>query len=398
DITRVDDSGLIGASIGLDDVRRNIDAVADLEVPVLLRGETGTGKELVAHAIHDRSPRRDGPFVGVNLGALTPSIAAAELFGAVKGAYTGAVRDVPGHVRRAHGGTLFLDEIGEASAEVQVMLLRTLETREVLPVGGQRTEPVDVRIIAATDADLDTQVLDGDFRAPLLHRLSGYVLQLPPLRARRDDVGRLLQHFLRAALGSVDPEQRARFLAARADDAAPMLDPQLMMRLLRYDWPGNVRQLRNVAQQIVIGSRGRQQLSAAGPLLDQLMRPHPAAAPTTASTTQPAPSADPAPARRRPGDVDEDELIATLRAHRYDLKATARALGLSRTSLYARIEASPTARTAGALTRDELQAAHAATDGDLDAMVDRLGVSKMALRRRLRDVAAAADGDAGRPS
>ena len=192
--------GLEGDSSGIARVRDEIAGVADLEVGVLLRGETGTGKELAARALHDASRRHNGPFIAVNLGAIPPTLVASELFGAARGAYTGSVQQQEGYFRRAHGGTLLLDEIGEATPEVQVMLLRTLETGEVHPVGTQSPQRVDVRVLAATDADLEARAAAGEFRAPLLHRLAGYEIWLPPLRERRDDVGRLLIHFLRREL------------------------------------------------------------------------------------------------------------------------------------------------------------------------------------------------------
>jgi len=169
----VDLLGMVGDSPAIRRVRSEIHGLVDLPVPVLIRGETGTGKELVARAIHDRSPRRGGPFVSVNLGALPRELAASELFGVVRGAYTGAARDRDGLFRTAHGGTLFLDEVGEASPEVQAMLLRVLETGELYPVGADRPVIVHVRLIAATDADLEDHIRTGKFKAPLLHRLAG---------------------------------------------------------------------------------------------------------------------------------------------------------------------------------------------------------------------------------
>src|SRR5262245_61200724 len=171
---RVDDAteplGMIGNSAAIRRVRTAIERVVDLPVPVLIRGETGTGKELVARAIHDKSPRHDGPFVSVNLGAIPRELAAAELFGATRGAYTGASRDRDGLFRAAHGGTLFLDEVGECPPEVQVMLLRVLETGELVPVGAEKPIATQVRLIAATDANLEDQIGQGQFKAPLMYR------------------------------------------------------------------------------------------------------------------------------------------------------------------------------------------------------------------------------------
>jgi two-component system nitrogen regulation response regulator GlnG len=378
--------GLVGASHGMARVRWDVRRVADLDVPVLLRGETGTGKELVARALHEAGPRRNGPFVGVNLGALPPTLVASELFGAVKGAYTGSVQGQEGYFRRAHGGTLFLDEVGEAPAEVQVMLLRVLETREVHAVGSQAPQRVDVRVVAATDADLEERVRREQFKAPLLHRLAGYEIWLPPLRERRDDVGRLLLHFLAQELAAVGERHRLD-----ADPATPTselwLPPGLVARLARYAWPGNVRQLRNVARQLVIGSRGLPRLEV-GPAVERLLEERSAGPELDESSTE-APISrreeEPGP-RRKPGEVSEAELLAALRTHRWDLQAAARVLRISRTSLYTLIEASPNVRKAGDLRPEEIARCWEECGGDLNAMVERLEVSKRALGRRLREM------------
>jgi two-component system, NtrC family, nitrogen regulation response regulator GlnG len=259
DVERTTDTlGMVGESAGVRSVRAHVERLADLHVPVLLRGETGTGKELVARALHDHGPRRAGPFVSVYLGAVPRELAAAELFGAHRGAYTCATRDREGFFRAARGGTLFLDEVGEASPEVQAMLLRVLETGEMYPVGGQSPVATDVRLLAATDADLDAQIRDGRFKAPLLHRLAGYEILLPPLRERREDIGVLFYHFAREELQAFGEAHR---LSPEDPYAAPWLPASLMVRLLRFAWPGNIRQLRNVTRQLVIGSRGRAQVT-----------------------------------------------------------------------------------------------------------------------------------------
>ncbi|HBL25913.1 MAG TPA: sigma-54-dependent Fis family transcriptional regulator [Acidobacteria bacterium] len=376
--------GLIGDSPGLLRVRADIQRVADLDVPVLLRGATGTGKELAARAIHDAGPRRSAPFLGVNLGAIAPTLSASELFGAVRGAFTGSVTQQDGYFRRANGGTLFLDEIGEAPAEVQVMLLRALETGEVFPVGSQTALKADVRVIAATDVDLERKVRDGGFRAPLLHRLSGFEIWLPPLRERRDDIGRLLLHFLRQELARIGEGHR---LDPEARGGDPLwLPPRLVARLARFDWPGNVRQLRNVARQLVIGSRGLPRLEI-GPQVERLLREDPEASGERAPTTDPTPVGVPAAPRwRRPSEVDGEELLAALKENRWDLKATANALGISRTSLYALIDETPSIRKASDLSAEEIEGCFQATGGNLDAMVERLEVSKKALGRRLREM------------
>ncbi|MBW8877826.1 MAG: sigma-54-dependent Fis family transcriptional regulator [Acidobacteria bacterium] len=373
--------GLVGESDRIARVRGDVRRVADLDVPVMLRGETGTGKELVARAIHDASPRRSGPFIAINLGAIQTSLVASELFGAVKGAFTGSVQNQEGYFRRAHGGTLFLDEVGEAPPEVQVMLLRALETREIHPVGSQAPQRVDVRVLAATDTDLEASVEAGDFRAPLLHRLSGYEIWLPPLRERREDLGRLLVHFLRQELAATGEAQRL--------DAETWLPAHLVSRLAGYPWPGNVRQLRNLVRQIVIGSRGLARLEA-GPVVERLLQTDGGGEDPRGSLSMPMPTPTPAeplqPDRRKPADISEAELIAALRAHRWDLQATAAGLHISRPSLYALIESSPGVRKAGDLGAEEIARCWEECGGDLDAMVDRLEVSRKALARRLREM------------
>ena len=380
-----DHRGLVGCNSGMKRLREEIRRLADLRTPVLIRGATGTGKELVARALHDAGPRSAGPFVGVNLGALPPSLAAAELFGAARGAYTGAHRDAPGYFRRARGGTLFLDEVGEAPAQVQVMLLRVLESGEVQPLGAAKPERVEARIIAATDANLEAQARRGGFREPLIHRLSGYVLWLPPLRERRDDIGRLFLHFLRQELAETGEEWR---LGPPKDPARPWLPAALMGRLLRFDWPGNVRQLRNIVRQLVIGSRGRSRLRVTAGV-EQLLREEPGdrqEQPKEASLDGEAAPSDPATSSRRPSEISTEELARALRQNRWELAATARTLEVSRPSLYNLIREHPRLRTAGDLSPEEIRHCHRECAGNLDAMVERLEISRSALARRIREL------------
>jgi DNA-binding NtrC family response regulator len=374
--------GLVGHSSGIVTVRQEIRRVADLEVPVMIRGATGTGKELVASAIHRSSRRNDQPFLAVNMGAVPATLAASELFGAVKGAYTGADRKRTGYFNRAQGGTLFLDEIGEMPLEVQVMLLRTLETGEIQPVGAERLEKVDVRIIAATDSNLEAAVSEGRFRAPLLHRLSGYEIRLPPLRERLDDLGRLLVHFLieeRRALGEGDPPRRR-------PEEAPWLPAPLAARLAAFSWPGNVRQLRNFARQLIIGNRGAPELRLRPQLEELLQEPSAAAAALAVPAAAAAAPSAGAGKRRKPATVSEEELVETLREQRFDLKATAEVLRISRTSLYALIDKFPSTRAPGDFSAEEIEAAHRDCGGDVDAMMERLEISQRALRRRLNEL------------
>jgi two-component system nitrogen regulation response regulator GlnG len=359
--------GIIGYSAAVVRVRRDIRKVADFNIPVLVRGESGTGKELVARAIHDAGARRDGPYLAVNLGAIPQSLAASELFGAVRGAFTGA-HDRPGYFQRAQGGTLFLDEIGEAAPELQVLLLRCLESGEIQPVGADRPRPVDVRVVSATDADLQAAIEATRFRAPLLYRLGGYVIRLPPLRERREDLGRLLAAFLRRELAAIGAA------SVLDDERQPWLPASIVARLAQHDWPGNVRQLANVVRHLVIANRGAHP-AAHFQVLDEL---RPAAPPADSATP---------PAALRPADITEDQLVAALRAHRFSPERAAAALGIPRASIYRRMDRSSRVRKASELGADEIRAAQAAANGDEEAMAERLEVSVRALRRRMGELA-----------
>ncbi|MDI1436222.1 sigma 54-interacting transcriptional regulator [Polyangium sorediatum] len=372
--------GMIGQSAGIRRVRSMLERVADLPVPVLIRGETGTGKELVARALHERSPRRQKPFVSVNLGAIPRELAAAELFGTEKGAFTGATSDRSGFFRAAQGGTLFLDEVGEAPPEVQVMLLRVLEAGEFYPVGGRTPHSTDVRLVAATDANLEEHIREGRFKAPLLHRLAGYELRLPPLRERREDLGILLHHFAREELQSIG---EAHKLAPKDPYAEPWMPATLAARLVRFSWPGNIRQLRNVARQLVIGSRGQARLLV-DPRLDAELEER-APAPAPGGSAPSAREAASAP-RRKPSDVHEEELTAALQEHAWDLKAAADKLGIPRSSMYDLIERCPSIRTAGDLRAEEIERSHREHAGDLDRMAAALKVSRRALQRRVKEM------------
>ena len=374
--------GLIGESAGIEAVCRAIERVAPLSTAVLLRGETGTGKELVARALHEHSPRASGPLLSVNLAALPPSLAAAELFGSRKGSYTGSVGDRPGYFALANGGTLYLDEIGEAPPEVQAMLLRALESGEVMPVGDPTPRKVDVRIVSATDTDLETAIRQGTFRSPLLHRLSGYLIRLPPLRQRREDIGRLLVHFLRLELERIGDTLPPRV----ATGEEPWLPADLVARLARYSWPGNVRQLQNVARQLAIDGHGQPVLLDTPGLKDLMPEVESPSKPSVAVVPQPVPTSPKLRRSRRPSEVSEEELLAALRSHRWNLKAAADALGVARTSLYLLLERSPNVRPAAEIPPEEIRQAWERCGGDLEAMAGGLEVSARALRQRLKDL------------
>ncbi|HEV7508523.1 MAG TPA: sigma 54-interacting transcriptional regulator [Thermoanaerobaculia bacterium] len=387
--------GLIGESEGIVRIRHEIRRVADLDVPILLRGETGTGKELVARAIHQASQRRHGACLFVNVAAIPISLAVSELFGSARGSFTSSVRDQAGYFQRAHGGTLFLDEIGEAPPEVQVLLLRVLETGEVQRVGGLEPQRVDVRLIAATDADLEQAIEEGRFRAPLLHRLAGYEILVPPMRERRDDFGRLFLHFLREELAAIGEEHR---LDPPGDDDKPWLPSTVVARLARYRWPGNVRQLHNAVRQLVIASRSFETVQI-GPQIERLLRsPEPSSLPATdpdpKAVREPEKAIEAGTRRRRPtvedyrspSAVTEAEIIEALRSCRWEVKLAAHLLGISRPSLYLLIDKSPNIRKAADLTAEEIQEARDECAGDLEAMGMRLEVSRKGLQQRIKQL------------
>jgi DNA-binding NtrC family response regulator len=232
--------GIIGTSAGMQDVLRMISRLKDTRTAVLIFGESGTGKELVARAIHFRGALAQAPFVAVDCGALVPTLMESELFGYEKGAFTGATRSKSGLFQAANGGTLFLDEIGELPLEMQTKLLRVLQEKEVRPVGSNDKVNVDVRVIAATNRDLESAYREGTFRKDLYFRLNVVTVHLPPLRERRSDIPMLVHHFLN------------RY----APTTHLQVTPAAMKSLLQYDWPGNVRELENcIARGVTLGAQ-----------------------------------------------------------------------------------------------------------------------------------------------
>jgi len=220
-----------------------VETVAPTDSTVLITGESGTGKEVIARYLHDLSPRVDNSFLSINCGALPESLLESELFGHVKGAFTGAVKDRAGLFTAANTGTFFLDEIGETTPATQVKLLRVLQQREVIPVGGTESQPIDVRMIAATNRDLEDEIKRGSFRGDLFYRLNVIAIHLPPLRDRRDDIPVLATKFLSRVAGT-----RTEVPLCLSDDALDAMQA--------YDWPGNVRELENAMERAVILSTG----------------------------------------------------------------------------------------------------------------------------------------------
>ncbi|GAB6933166.1 sigma-54-dependent Fis family transcriptional regulator [Calditerricola satsumensis] len=313
---------VVGRSPAIVQAMTKCEMVADADVPVLLLGESGTGKERFARALHASSRRRDKPFLAINCGAIPKELVAAELFGYEPGTFTGGLKQgKKGKFEEANGGTLFLDEIGEMPLEFQVHLLRVLQEKEILRLGGSRPIPVDVRIIAATHRDLAQMVREGRFRADLYYRLNVVSVAIPPLRERREDIPLLIDHFVR------------RF-ADKYNRSLPQLDPDLEAFLVhRYDWPGNVRELENAVEHAVLFCTGdRIEATHFPPAIAHAYlanTPNPTARPLTPS---PSGAHSDRVARER------EHLLAVLSETGGNLSEAARRLGIARTTLYRKLK------------------------------------------------------------
>jgi len=301
---------LVGRDPKMGELFDLITDVAGSEATCLIRGESGTGKELVARAIHERSGRSAGPFVQVNCSALSENLLESELFGHVKGAYTGAVGDRVGRFQEAHGGTIFLDEIGDVSPVVQVKLLRVLQERTVERVGDNRQVPVDVRVVSATNRDLDTLLATGRMREDFYYRIKVVSLNIPPLRDRREDIPLLITHIL----GRIAGREPGRIPPPVAGDALRLL--------MNHHWPGNVRELENALEHALVLGRGGT-ISAAN--LPPEVR-HAAGTPRRGLTDVPLHS-----------DEEKNLLREALRAAGWNRSRAARRLGIDRTTLWRKI-------------------------------------------------------------
>ena len=244
ELRRLSGDEIIGANFGLNDVMQKAGHVTSLDSPVLLLGETGVGKDVIANAIHFSSNRKDAPFVSVNCGAIPETLIDSELFGHEKGAFTGALSKKRGRFERADKGTIFLDEIGELPPQAQVRLLRVLQSKEIERIGGVETIQLDLRVIAATNRNLEMMVQDGDFREDLWFRLNVFPIVIPPLRERRQDIPALLQHFISLKVRELKLPH------------IPEAAPGSIDILMRYDWPGNVRELSNIVERAIILNPG----------------------------------------------------------------------------------------------------------------------------------------------
>ncbi len=326
-----DFGNIIGESAPLREVLAKVEQVAPTISTVLLRGETGTGKELVAHAIHINSPREEKPFVRVNCAALAPGVLESELFGHEKGSFTGALERRRGRFELADGGTLFLDEVGDLPMEVQIKLLRTLQERELERVGGSETIKIDVRVVSATNRNLEKMIEDGEFREDLYYRLNVFPINLPPLRDRLDDLPVLVNHFI------------SKF--SRQMSVAPSsLSAEGAAKLREYNWPGNVRELENIIERAMILSRGA---ALGASHLDFGRRAQPAAnqsgatavpAASSGAGSAPAPiSEDGKSLAERLLDSERKEIVAAVDKSRGNIASAARTLGINRSTLYYRL-------------------------------------------------------------
>jgi len=307
--TRPGFGGLIGVSMKMQRVYKMMEKVSQHEYPVLILGESGTGKELVARSIHFSGPRRDRPFAPVDCSALVPTLIESELFGYVRGAFTGAVQAKQGLLEAAQGGTLFLDEIGDMPVDLQAKLLRALQEREVKPVGSTERRPINVRIIAATNRDLESAIRSGTFRQDLYFRLNVVQLKLPPLRDRKSDIPLLVTAFLEKFS---DPRGPVRTIS---EDA--------MRRLIAYDWPGNVRELENAIERAV--ALGSGPILHVGDLPSNLQYP----------TSERAPERDEILPLE---ELERRAILRTLRETGGDKLSAARMLGIGKTTLYRKLK------------------------------------------------------------
>jgi two-component system nitrogen regulation response regulator NtrX len=312
---RVGKHEIVHAGEAMRRVMAQVDRVASSETRVCILGETGTGKELIARALHDHSQRSAGPFITLNCAAVPGELIESELFGHEKGSFTGAAARHLGKFEQAHHGTLFLDEIGDMPLVMQAKLLRVLEERQVERVGGDRAIPVDVRVIVATHRNLDELVRKGAFRQDLYHRIYVYPLLLPPLRERTEDIQPLAEHF-------------ARQVAEINGWKAKPLTPEAIAELVRYRWPGNVRELRNVVERLLLLADGPVDAAAARLALPEALDTPAAGAPSSGRTL----------AQRVDG-FERDQILGELKRHGQRMTDTAKALGLERSHLYKKCQA-----------------------------------------------------------
>ncbi len=364
---------LCGSSAYMNQLKDQISSLAMTNLDILIQGETGTGKELVAEAVHAASEWGSQKMIAVNMAAIPVALASSLLFGSVRGAFTGADKASQGYFRQAQGSTLFLDEIGDTQPETQAQLLRALQQREIQVVGG-RVEKVNLRVISATDAQLEDQ--SGNFKAALRHRLAESEIVLLPLRQHPEDIGELLFRFVKRAMKTLGREQVLPHEQSTANEVAMWAD--LFHQFVAYTWPGNIRELHNYAQQVALSS----EFSAVIPesVLARLSQFGPAqgggGAPECEAT------------QARSEDYSDREFLEGYKNARYEVLRTARQLGISRQAVYRRILESPGLSLASELSDEQVRTALENYGDDLSAAAMQLRVSRTALRERIRCVSA----------
>ncbi|MFZ6731158.1 sigma 54-interacting transcriptional regulator [Undibacterium sp. Ji42W] len=357
--------GFIGVGSAAIVARDQIRQVAGTELPVLLLGETGTGKEIAARAIHAYSKRANAELVSVNMAALNESLAAADLFGAVKGAYTGAQNARKGLFAEAEGATLFLDEIGNTPGSIQPMLLRVLESGDYRPLGAQQDQKSSARLIAATDQDLYSE----GFNQALLRRLESFIIHLPPLRARREDIGVLLLHLLSTSKLS--------------NEIGTSLPVALVSEFANYDWPGNIRQLSHVLRRALLAL----QLGEVPQLASLVKTTHQAPSSVAqASISTDSKFPQPATPRKKLAELSDEDVLHAMENNDWYIQGAAQELGVSRPSMYKLLDNHRQIRRAEQIPIEEIRQSLETSAGDVEACAALLKTPSEALRRYLKVV------------
>jgi DNA-binding NtrC family response regulator len=319
-VEQVEINGMIGSSAAMAEVHALVRRVGPTDTTVLIVGESGTGKELLATAIHRASRRRDKPMVSLDCSTLAPTLLESELFGHVKGSFTGAIASKPGLFETADHGTLFLDEVASLSLETQGKLLRTLESGEIKPVGGVAAKTVDIRLVAATNRDLARMVAEATFREDLFYRLNVVPVRLPPLRERQSDIPALLAHFLRR-------------YAAQARKRPQQLSSIAMERLIHYPWPGNVRELKNVAERLAVTVE--EDVIREGHLPEHIVARDPGRAPAVPRTNEELKAMKRVTHERLCGELERSFVLEALRRNQWNVSRAARETGMLRPNFHA---------------------------------------------------------------
>lgn len=297
-------------------IHEHINLVASTDFSIIIQGESGTGKEFIARKIHEKSKRHQKPFVAVDCGSLSKELAGSEFFGHLKGSFTGAINDKTGQFEVANKGTLFLDEIGNLSYDIQIKLLRAIQERKIRKIGSNNDIPVDVRILVATNEDLQQEVKKGNFREDLYHRLNEFSINVPPLRERKEDIRMFINHFLEKANEELEKEVTS-------------IPESIMNVLLNYSWPGNIREIKNVIKRGVLLSKGSE--------LDKNALPQEIVFSSVMEQTE-DPEIDESNLKAQTGKTEKEIILATLQKTRYNKSKAARLLNIDRRTLYNKLK------------------------------------------------------------